>query len=375
MISKGNKHTVVQSKRGKTFKSAGGSYAAGGFGPLFWLIHVIGWGIMFGFPFFFATRERNPVTLAWYMGYVFVPVAFMIVFYVNYFWLIGQVLFRKKLLQYVLLNAVLIAAVCWGLDAWMHFHFVHFAEKTASAHPGPPKFLILSRDALLMALTAGLSVAIRMTGNWYRMEAERKELERERAEAELKNLKNQLNPHFLFNTLNNIYSLIAFSPEKAQHAVHDLSRLLRYVLYDNNQNFVPFMKEIEFVNNYIALMKIRLPDRVKIETDIYAESNPEVAPLLFITLVENAFKHGVSPVAESFIHIRLHTLEDSNIICRVENSYFPKDRQDSSGSGIGLENLRKRLALLYPGRHILLAERRGNKFVAELCLGKIEIHS
>lgn len=338
---------------------------------LFWLIHVTGWGIMFGFPLFFATREGNAITWRWFLGYAFVPVAFMIVFYTNYFWLIRRVLFRKKLWRYIFLNLLLISVICVCLDAWMTYHFTHFAEKTVSTHPGPPKLLFISRDFVLMALTAGLSVAIRVTGNWYRSEAERKELEREHAEAELKNLKNQLNPHFLFNTLNNIYSLIAFSPEKAQHAVHDLSRLLRYMLYENNQTYVPFMKEIEFVNNYIALMKIRLPKRVCVETDIYAESDPEVAPLLFITLVENAFKHGVNPVGESFIHVNLHTIGEREIVCRVENSYFPKSENDKSGSGIGLENLRKRLALLYPGRYELGMEVKGGRFIAELKLNTL----
>ena len=152
------------------------------------------------------------------------------------------------------------------------------------------------------------------------METERKELEKGRVEAELKSLKNQLNPHFLFNTLNNIYSLIAFNPETAQHAVHDLSRLLRYILYENNQNRVPLAKEIEFIDNYIALMKIRLPQEVIVETEIYAERNVEIAPLLFITLVENAFKHGnLLKIPDACIQIRsflkdhiLHILVEDN---------------------------------------------------------------
>ena len=333
---------------------------------LLWLIHLIGWGIMFGFPFFFASREGNPITFQWYLGYVFVPVAFMLVFYVNYFWWIDRVLFRKKLFQFILLNILLISAICFCLDALMHFYFQHFIKAAFSGHPGPPKVMVISRDFMLMGLTAGLSVAIRVTGNWYKMETERKELEKGRVEAELKSLKNQLNPHFLFNTLNNIYSLIAFNPETAQHAVHDLSRLLRYILYENNQNRVPLAKEIEFIDNYIALMKIRLPQEVIVETEIYAERNVEIAPLLFITLVENAFKHGVSPTAPSFISIELHTVGEGEVFCQVENSYFPKKREDKSGSGIGLENLRKRLTLLYPGRYMLVTEKQGEKFVAEL---------
>ena len=138
-------------------------------------------------------------------------------------------------------------------------------------------------NAMLYMLVAGLSVAIKMTGSWYEMESSRRELEKSRAEAELQNLKSQLNPHFLFNTLNNIYSLIAFSPEKAQEAVHDLSRLLRYVLYDSSQPMVPLEKELDFIRNYVELMRIRLPEHVKLTTDISsATSETQVAPLLHL---------------------------------------------------------------------------------------------
>lgn len=327
------------------------------------LIHLIIWGITFCFPLFFSSKEG--ISWSWYLGYFFIPVAFMLVFYSNYFLLIEKLLFRKRLLQFIVLNIVLILLVELCLDWWMDYHHTHFMGDR-SARPRPPKSMFVVRDYTMMILVAGLSVAIKMTGNWYRMESERRELEKGRAEAELKNLKNQLNPHFLFNTLNNIYSLISFSPEKAQHAVHDLSRLLRYVLYDNNQNFVPLMKEIEFVNNYIALMKIRLPRNARLETDIFVESNVLVAPLLFISLIENAFKHGVSPMAPSFIDIELKTAATGEVICHIENSFFPKDRQDKSGSGIGLENLKKRLDLLYPHRHVLKTEICDNRYIAEL---------
>lgn len=148
---------------------------------------------------------------------------------------------------------------------------------------------------MLMALTVGLAVAIRMTGNWYRIEAEKQQIEKERTQAELKNLKSQLNPHFLFNTLNNIYALIPIDRTKAQFAVHSLSHMLRYVLYENNQNYIPLEKEIQFVRNYVELMELRLPDRVETTVDLPEQADGyTIAPLLFITLVENAFKHGVS---------------------------------------------------------------------------------
>lgn len=335
---------------------------------LIFLIHAIVWGIIFFFPFFFVSKDGNSFNWIRYMGYFFVPVAFMIIFYANYCWLIDRLLFRRKLVVFILSDIVLISVVWLLLNTWQDYHFLHYIKpyEPQRMSPSPPRLMFILRDYTVMALTAGLSVAIKMTQSWFRMETERKETERRQVEAELKSLKNQLNPHFLFNTLNNIYSLISFSPEKAQHAVHDLSRLLRYVLYENNQNFVPLMKEMEFINNYIALMKIRLPEQVKVVTDICAESDIPVAPLLFITLIENAFKHGVSATRPSFVSVELKTAGDREIVCRIINSYFPKDEKDGSGSGIGLDNLQKRLALLYPGRHMLDMGKRGEEYVAEL---------
>ena len=209
-----------------------------------------------------------------------------------------------------------------------------------------------------------------MTNSWYKVQSDKTALEKERAEAELKNLKSQLNPHFLFNTLNNIYSLISFSPERAQGAVHELSKLLRYVLYENNQHFVPLEKELDFLRNYIELMRIRLPEQVKLETRIESgeASSALIAPLLFISLIENAFKHGVSYSNPSFIHIQIMAADRYNLTCEITNSFFPKSDQDKSGSGIGLSNLRKRLELLYPGRYVLECGQEGSLFRAVLRL-------
>ena len=187
-------------------------------------------------------------------------------------------------------------------------------------------------------------------------------------EAELKNLRNQLNPHFLFNTLNNIYSLIALSPEKAQQAIMDLSKLLRYVLYDNSPEFVPLQKEMEFVRNYVELMRLRLTDNteIKISMPQSASSGTLIAPLLFISLIENAFKHGVSHNKPSFIDLKIHQ-EGTRIVCSIRNSDFPKDNgQDKSGSGIGLQNLSRRLELLYPSHHIFTYGQKGDEYVCLL---------
>ena len=333
------------------------------------LIHIAAWAILFGLPFFFTGRESQTVTVLSYVRSMIVPLSFMLVFYANYFVLIDHFLFAKRPWKFLLCNVVLIAASMGAVH--LMFELLPHPEWE---HPRPERewqetvgfFMV---NAMLYMLVAGLSVAIKMTGSWYEMESSRRELEKSRAEAELQNLKSQLNPHFLFNTLNNIYSLIAFSPEKAQEAVHDLSRLLRYVLYESSQPFGPLEKDFDFLRNYVELMRIRLPKHVELKTNIVASSpGTLIAPLLFISLVENAFKHGVSNNKPSFIHLDIHQ-EGAEVVCTIVNSYFPKSPdQDKSGSGIGLVNLEKRLGLLYSGHFSFQCGREGDNYSSYLSI-------
>lgn len=331
------------------------------------IIHIIAWGILFGMPFFFTGRESDSVTVESYIRFVLMPLSFMFIFYMNYLSLVERYLFKHSTLRFILVNVMLIILTMTAV----HFLMRVLPDHAVHVHPRPnPPFReifgFFLGNALLYMLVAGLSVAIRMTGSWYEMESTRKELERSRTEAELQNLKSQLNPHFLFNTLNNIYSLIAFSPERAQEAVHDLSRLLRYVLYDSSQASVPLEKELDFIRDYVELMRIRLPEHVELSVEIsHPAAGISIAPLLFISLIENAFKHGVSNSEPSYIRIRI-TAEDAAIACDIRNSSFPKLARDKSGSGIGLVNLQKRLSLLYPENHTFAAGQQGNEYRAWL---------
>lgn len=332
-----------------------------------YIIQLIGWAIVFTFPFFFVWKEAEAMTWTRYIGYAFVPVTFVIIFYANYFLFIDRLLFRKRLPHFLAANLLLFILLTLLLDWWHDYYFFEIVGNTPRRHAGPPKLMFTLRDAAMMALTAALSVAIKMTANWYITENERKELEKARTEAELQNLKSQLNPHFLFNTLNNIYSLIAIDADRAQYAVHNLSHLLRHVLYEDSQPLIPLDKELAFMRNYIDLMSLRLSDKVDLQVAFPASTEGVlIAPLLFITLVENAFKHGISPTAPSFIHIAVNVEPGGIITCRIANSNHPKPDNDRSGSGIGLPNLRKRLELLYPGRHLLCTGIEKDTYIAQL---------
>lgn len=320
--------------------------------PLEILIHIIGWGIMFGFPFFFIERGNGNINWVAYIRHFVIPLSFMIAFYINYFFLVPCYLFQSQAKRYVIYNIIFLCIIGILLHLWQSMTFDLSLVSKSKRTGMPPGWLFFLRDMLSLVFTIGLSAAIRMSVRWTQNEAARKEAERSRAEAELKNLRNQLNPHFLLNTLNNIYALITFDSGKAQEAVQELSKLLRYVLYDNQQMYVPLCKEVDFIRNYIELMRIRLSANVQMTThfDIQPDSQTPIAPLLFISLIENAFKHGISPTEASFISIHISENE-KEVFCEIRNSNHPKTGQDKSGSGVGLEQVSRRLEILYPGAY------------------------
>lgn len=201
----------------------------------------------------------------------------------------------------------------------------------------------IMRDVVMLVLVVSLALMLRLSAKWTELERRQRELISARRESELSNLRSQLNPHFLFNTLNSIYSLIAISPPEAQKAVHDLSALLRYVVYENPER-VPLQSEVNFVANYVELMRLRMGARpVEFTTDI--SGSPQIAPLLFVTLVENAFKHGNT--SDPSLPIRIHIKADGELIaCSTFNHSDSAAVKDAAG-GVGLANLKRRLELLY----------------------------
>ena len=206
-------------------------------------------------------------------------------------------------------------------------------------------------DVVTYLLAASCALAIRSITRLNEVEIQLQEVKQRNAETELQWLKNQLNPHFLFNTLNNISSLVYINADLAQDSITKLSELLRYALYESSKAEVPLSDEIEFMENFICLMELRCSDKVKVETH-FDLSHPDIkiAPMLFISILENAFKHGVSHHEPSFIKAQLK-VEEGCIVFTCDNSNFPKERKDQSGKGVGLDNMRRRLDLLYADRY------------------------
>lgn len=314
-------------------------------------IHVFCWILFFGFPIIMAQSESGSINWSAFMRFIIVPASLFSIFYINYFILIPKLLFEEHKKKFLISNLIIIIAFSVVIRWWNEMH-IQPPQPEMIRHNPPSKIIFIIRDVASMIFSAGLSVAIRLSIRWNETEAARREAVKSMTEAELRNLRNQLNPHFLLNTLNNIYALIAIDSDKAQQAVQELSKLLRYVLYDNQSMYVPLKKEIDFIKNYIELMRIRVSEDVTIETVFKIKENSQtpVAPLIFISLIENAFKHGISPTENSFIKINIEE-DDNKIICNIQNSNHPKNVTDKSGSGIGLEQVGKRLQLLYPGQY------------------------
>ena len=310
------------------------------------LCHVALWAFMFLSPLTFW--RGTGIKFMQYLMYCMQPAMLMIVFYLNYLYLAPKLFVAGKHRYDLLINLAMISVFSIALHYW-----TDYANDLYGVHQRFDDTINdvvnIMREGLNFCIFAGGSTALALARKWVTAEQKLRESETARVQSELKNLRSQINPHFLLNTLNNIYALTAIDQTRAQNAIQQLSKMLRHLLYDNQEREVTLADEMQFIENYIALMKIRLSQNVEVTFHRQvALPGIKVAPLIFISLIENAFKHGVSPVEPSFVHISI-TATEHNITCQIENSNHPKSRDDRSGHGIGLSQVQRRLDLSYPG--------------------------
>ncbi|WP_162946595.1 sensor histidine kinase [Chitinophaga barathri] len=218
--------------------------------------------------------------------------------------------------------------------------------------------------SFLALLVVSLPVILAL--QWYAQNNRIVSLEKEKTQAELDMLKQQINPHFFFNTLNNLYALSLHKSDQTPDVILQLSDLMRYVIYKGQEATVPLKEEVQYLEDYIRLQEIRLKHRLKLRFEQHLEGKDlAIAPLLLIVFVENAFKHGIEPLEEeAYLHLYLRA-DEKGLIFICEN---PAGEATEGQEGIGLQNLRKRLALLYPGKHKMVAGRENHTFKAELHL-------
>jgi two-component system LytT family sensor kinase len=325
------------------------------------IIHVLIWGV-FGLIYFFQPLNWNitvPYQL-WIKQSVILGLLVM-AFYLNSFVLVPRLLLKNKSSIYLLvISGIVILVVLLNIyvDDWLNIHQLMDA---AFHKGGPPKrhggrdhnwdFLMLANVALVL----GIGTSITAVQKWQNDKQLHQDMEQDRISSELSFLKAQINPHFFFNTLNNIYALTHVNADISRKAIHQLSRMMRYVLYDTQNSTTLLSQEIAFIKDYISLMELRLTDVVKVEFTSPANlRDTAIAPMIFLPFIENAFKHGVSATQPSHISISV-TRTDSLIELNVVNTIIKEQSNNlEEGSGIGLNNTKRRLDLLYPGKHTLL---------------------
>lgn len=290
-------------------------------------------------------------------------------FYLNYAFLLPRFYLRNKTMQYFL--SILFVYGVFQLFVALLRDFV--LSETGS----PDEIQVITRlshviTSSFFLLVWGASSGFRLGEEWRRTEHLRRETESRRLEAELALLKSQINPHFLLNTLNNLYVLALTAPEKTPDALLKLSEMVQYILHECAQPKVPLGNDLHFIENYIALQRLRLPPNVNLKVELPDATGftGQIEPMILIAFIENAFKHGLTTQqpCEIFMSIKL---KKNELTLSVENDFFPS-RNDKSGNppGIGLANTRQRLSNAYPEKHQLQIENMAGKHRVEL---KIEL--
>lgn len=349
------------------------------------LLGTIIW-LMFFIPFMGQIAAGQSVEGALFSLKYAIPIYFLWIgtFCVNYFWLVPRYFLRKRYIKYI----VLLVLAYWLLNLGSgQLAFFLYPEPGGGHAPifgkedFRPEFFVMFHlgNLLFIILITVTAISLRTTQLNKLLQEEKVQMEKERTEGELERLKGQLNPHFLFNTLNNISSLAAFDPDATQTSIARLSDMLRYVLYETSDARVPLQKDLDFIQNYINLMNIRYEDTLHLDVDLRT-SHPEyqIPPMLFISLLENAFKYGASSLHECQLQVRLE--EQMNKESKLESLSFTvkntmltdEEMRNKEKGGVGIENLEKRLDLLYPDKYQLTCGKAGDGYyVAKLELKTI----
>lgn len=335
-------------------------------------IQIVLWTLLVLLPVSVIGIAGEAITAIYIMVLCLQTLTWLIIFYLNYLFFIPRLLFRHKGKRFIAVN--ILTAIVLPLVT----QFIYALATGASLENLDITDLISIGTVWIMFIfLIFTAISLRSMQRNNKLEAERNNREKELASLELERLKSQLNPHFLFNSLNNISALSAIDTEATQEAIGILSSMLRYVLYDTAATRVSLAQEIQFMNDYIALMRLRYTDNLHIHTSWPQNAdNISIPPLLFISLLENAFKYGASSTDESSIDMQLNLLDDGKTVFRLSNTVNRLRCKaydiDPGRHGLGLRNLRRRLELLYPGSHQLQCglTEDGTIYKAELTLSE-----
>ena len=318
----------------------------------FW-IHIIVWVCLFSFPISVSYVEYGELRLDYFYPILLNPV----LVYLNYLVLVPRLLLNKKIGLYIILSVIILVTLNFiATFTAPAAPIEQFRELLKSSDITPLRYVPTILTSIISLAFFLLGGVLGLVKDFYVRERIHKEKEVQRKETELQFLRAQLNPHFLFNSLNSIYSLVRNKANEAPEAVITLSELMRYMLYEAKRELVPLSKEIDYIKNYVTLQLLRLADSENVKLKISGDyDNKEIQPLLFIPFVENAFKYGTDYKGMTYVDIKFEIIGD-NLFFLVKNKigFYKKDDENS---GIGFENIRNILKLLYPENHVLKIEK------------------
>lgn len=333
------------------------------------LIHLLLWILFYGLLLYPFVSQGRPIPPD-------LPVRLLLatgIYYINYYYLVPKILLQKKTVNYIVITAVLLVVFSLLVNLITSISILQTIVEDApnwnknNGRPEIPEFRMFFMSVITFGIPFVVSSLLRIFMEWQRNEDLRKIIETEKVNSELQFLKTQLNPHFLFNSLNAIYSLSVKKSPDASEAIINLSELMRYMLYEADQDLVPLTKELEYIKNYVQLQRLRLSDSENVGLKISGEDRGKaIAPLLFISFIENAFKYGTDFKGKTSVKINLTIFKEAvhfSVINKI--GVFKKE---AKSSGVGLQNIKNRLNLLYPNSHDLSVENDGENYCVRLTL-------
>jgi two-component system LytT family sensor kinase len=376
-------------------------------------IHAAGWLVFLGFPLLFMNKTQESSSNSWYVVlspfYWLFCLTYISLFYLNAWYLVPRLVFRKKYFRYGIIILVLSGCVYYlqpfdnlllhnlakghkentaqtslsgrsvadsdsaGIKGMPFGPLPHENMRMEDPRLKPSNKVILIHQSgnidlvalFIFIIVIGLSIAVSTVQKWQFTEQQVSKAQAEKAHAELSFLKAQINPHFLFNTLNNIYALSVSQSGKTPESIMKLSNIMRYVTDEVAEDLVPLQSEIDCINDYIDLQKLRIGKTTKLKVEYSGEiKNQKIAPLVLMTFVENVFKYGISKHKTAAITIRLN-IEDNKLLFFCQNVIFPH-AAGSKRRGIGISNTRQRLEHMYPGKHRLEINTDNELFTVNL---------
>lgn len=383
------------------------------------VIHIAGWLLFMAFPLVFLNSwGQYDTTIGSFLqkpAYWVFCSTYITLFYGNAYLFIPQFFLKKKYVIYSIICIVLLGCVYmlrpfdrllrsteeWRMNKGMimpgpppfdrprfgddgpgspppdaqrrfdrppYFHPDSLGQKGGFDHPRRRMQPFDSTSLFIFLMIMALSTAIKTVQQWQLTEQRAARAEADKTSAELSFLKAQINPHFLFNTLNNIYTLAAIKDDNAADSIMKLSNIMRYVTDDVVEDFVPLQSEIDCISDYIELQRLRIGNNTTVNFEVKGDiNNKKIAPLVMMTFIENVFKYGVSKHEPSDIDIRIHA-QELNISFYCKNRIFGLQNSKYQRTGIGIKNTKQRLEHLYPGRHLLNISSLNNEYIVQLTL-------